>query len=290
MKDCVFAAIDVGSNALRMRIADGDLRAIDARRASIRLGRDTFHLGRLTDRTIDDAVEALADFRKAMDKSDVTEYRAVATSATRDARNGTALVSRAFHRAGIELDIIGGAEEARLVRLAVSEEVSLRARSVLVDVGGGSTEVTLVHQSRPIYSRSLPIGAVRMLIEHRDHRAMKDAADLAAAQIGRRLGRQQRMIATGGNARALVRLCGHEGVIELEELRDTVRSMRRMTPLERVRHYGLRADRADTIVPAGVIFIRIALALGAKSILAPEVGLRDGILAELGAAARRRAA
>jgi exopolyphosphatase/guanosine-5'-triphosphate,3'-diphosphate pyrophosphatase len=161
---------------------------------------------------------------------------------------------------------------------------------VLVDVGGGSTEVTHVQQGRPIYSRSLPLGSVRMLMEHREHRAMKDAADLAAAQLARRLGKMPRMIATGGSARALARLCGHDGVIEVEEMRSIVRSMRRMTPLERVREHGLRSDRADTIVPAGVVFIRIALALGARSILAPDVGLRDGILAELGAAARRRAA
>lgn len=285
------AAIDVGSNALRMRISewrDGELREVESLRASLRLGHDAFERGHFRSDTLDRAAETLRDFRRAMDRAGVDDYRAVATSATGEAKNGLALVSRASQRAGIDLEVIGGAEEARLVRIGVEQELSLRARSVLVDVGGGSTEVMHVQGGRNVYSRSLPIGAVRLMTVHRAHRDMKDAIDLAAASVARRIDRSPRFIATGGSARALARICGK--TIELDELREVVRRMRRMTPLERMREYGLRADRADTIVPAGVVFVRLALALGARTLLAPRAGLRDGILFELGSALRRRAA
>src|SRR5262249_8938946 len=116
------AAIDVGSNALRLRIAewrDGELREIEARRGAVRLGHDAFKLGHFKNETLDAATKTFIEFRRAMDRAGVDDYRAVATSAARESKNGMALVSRASQRAGIELEVIGGAEEARLVRVGV---------------------------------------------------------------------------------------------------------------------------------------------------------------------------
>src|SRR3954468_24924368 len=152
------AAIDIGSNAIRLRIVEVDPPAIgpdgprftpfrDALldRAPVRLGDDVFMRGRLEPGVIGAACEALRRFRAAMDGAKVDRYRAVATSAVREAQNGDLFVERAEREAGVHVEVIEGTEEARLVQLAVSERVDLRGRTVLlVDVGGGSTELTLM--------------------------------------------------------------------------------------------------------------------------------------------------
>src|SRR5262249_48038411 len=149
------AAIDIGSNALRLRIVEVDAPVVGADgfrftafrdvfvdRAPVRLGHDVFTRGFIEPGVIGAACEALRRFRAAMDSAKVDRYRAVATSAAREAQNGDLFVERAEREAGMHVDVIEGAEEARLVQLAVSERLDLRGRSaVLVDIGGGSTEL-----------------------------------------------------------------------------------------------------------------------------------------------------
>src|SRR4051794_37922413 len=153
-----FAAIDVGSNALRLRIIEAERprdgqpaptsaawKELASQRAPVRLGREVFLAGTLTPTEIAGASEALKRFRTAIDEAKVDRYRAVATSAVREAKNGQVLVERAEREAGILLEVIEGVEEARLVQLAVQRRMSLgERRALLIDIGGGSTELTLV--------------------------------------------------------------------------------------------------------------------------------------------------
>src|SRR3954471_9247916 len=178
------AAIDIGSNALRLRIVEGDpptmapdgprftaIRDVFVDRAPVRLGRDVFTKGRIEPGVIGAACEALRRFRAAMDGAKVDRYRAVATSAAREAQNGDLFVERAEREAGVHVEVIEGIEEARLVQLAVSERLDLRGRSaILVDIGGGSTELTLLStaadapaRGSATLTRSLPIGTVRLV-------------------------------------------------------------------------------------------------------------------------------
>jgi exopolyphosphatase/guanosine-5'-triphosphate,3'-diphosphate pyrophosphatase len=294
--------VDVGSNAIRLRIVEttsGDeiVREVTSARAPVRLGRDVFRSGRLSKAILDDATGALADFRMTMDREGVGAYRAVATSATRDASNGAELVLRAERDAGIELETIDGDEEARLVNVAVARAVRLVGRTALADVGGGSTEVTLLDGSRRLRSVSLPLGTVRLLeawnpeggtVGRRQLAILTEVVDRALADVAPDLARAERIVATGGTVTALAKLCGRDGHgVSIARVAHMLERLRKMTEGERAATFGIRLDRADTILPAAVILTRVAAASGAKTIEAPGVGLRDGILAELAAESQR---
>ncbi|HSO35237.1 MAG TPA: Ppx/GppA family phosphatase, partial [Labilithrix sp.] len=261
-------AIDVGSNAIRLRIVEtscgGDVvREVTSARAPVRLGRDVFRSGRLSAATLDDATRALAWFRARMDREGVTSYRAVATSATREASNGAELVARAEREAGVELETIDGVEEARLVHLAVDKSVKLVGRTALADVGGGSTEVTLLDGRRHLRSSSLPLGTLRLLeawnpqggaVGRRRLGVLIEVVDRALEEVAPHLAHADRLVTTGGTVTALARLCGGEGrSASVAKLEGVLERLRKMDETERAAVFGLRPDRADTILTAAVV-------------------------------------
>jgi exopolyphosphatase/guanosine-5'-triphosphate,3'-diphosphate pyrophosphatase len=305
------AAIDLGSNALRLRIVEtssGDpesFREITSLRAAVRLGGDVFSGGKLSAQTISQACAALADFKKAMDIAGVEAYRACATSAVREAENGLTLVERARREAGIDLEIIEGIEEARLIQLAVVRRMRLEERTaLLVDVGGGSTELTCFSGGRAIWARSLPLGSVRLLetflrdtptVESRQASLLRETIDRALAEPFTALAGTtfDEVIGTGGNVETLAELCpadptttaerrtGAMKRIDVAKMSVLLKELCGLTADERRQKYGLRPDRADTIVPASFIFARTASLFGADGIAAPGVGLKEGILLDL---------
>jgi exopolyphosphatase/guanosine-5'-triphosphate,3'-diphosphate pyrophosphatase len=293
------AAIDVGSNAMRLRIVEADgLREVASDRAPVRLGRDAFRDGALSRTTLDAAVRALRGFRAQMSRESVGAYRAVATSATRDAVNGEHLLERASREAGVDLELIDGLEEARLVHLGVERTVGLSGRTAVVDVGGGSTEISILERRRRVASSSLPLGTVRLLeawhpeggaVGRRKMGVLAEVVDRAIVDVAPHLARTDRIVATGGTVTAFAKLAGRDGhSVSVERMTNVLDRMRKMNEAERARTFGLRPDRSDTILPAAVVVCRVAAAAGAETIEAPGVGLRDGILAEL-ADARRSA-
>src|SRR5688500_6280285 len=161
-------AIDAGSNAIRIVIAEltpTDLVRIEAERMPVRLGHGAFTRGELDKETIEQAVAAFVHFRQRFDANGVTMYRAVATSAVRGASNRDLLLHRLYHEAGIELDVIEGEEEARLVRKAVTSALAAHPKldvRALLDLGGGSLEVN-IRQGTNWRGYSLPVGTVRLL-------------------------------------------------------------------------------------------------------------------------------
>src|SRR3954471_8011438 len=164
------AAVDVGSNAIRFLAAEfsalGVYEVLEEERVPVRLGHDVFLTGRLTPEAIEAAVAAIARFRGRMEALGIEHYRAVATSATRESRNGDELVGRIRREAGIELETITGQEEARLVYLAVANRVRMgEEKWITVDVGGGSVEVSLVDANGILWSESHVMGSVRLLEE-----------------------------------------------------------------------------------------------------------------------------
>jgi len=309
------AAIDIGSNAIRLRIVDVDpptvgpggprfsaFRDVAVERAPVRLGHDVFTRGRLEPGVIGAACEALRRFRAAMDTAKVERYRAVATSAAREAQNGDLFVERAAREAGVHVEVIEGIEEARLVQLAVSERLVLGDRvALLVDIGGGSTELTLLRGREAIYSRSAPVGTVRLLEAFLEERRPLDASRrlLVEEYIDRVLGDAIReirdmtggsvdlLVGTGGNIETLADLCPvpsafPEGrAIEITSMERLLADLSARTPDERVQLYNLRPDRADTIVPAALVLDRIARDFKRGFIAAPGVGLKEGVLVDL---------
>jgi exopolyphosphatase / guanosine-5'-triphosphate,3'-diphosphate pyrophosphatase len=308
-----FAAIDVGSNALRLRIVEASApshkpkdqlallpdreaaenwRDVATVRAPVRLGAEVFVTGRLAPASIGQACDALRSFRAEMDRAKVDAYRAIATSAVREAKNGATLVERARREAGVERETIEGIEEARLIQLAVTRRLPVgEERALLVDVGGGSTELTLVDHGKTTFTMSLALGTVRMLegylkgvktVDRKREKLLEEAIDRALGEAVPQLGKVDSLVGTGGNVETLFELCPAKGrAIDVQAARSLFKKLCGMSNSERRDAYALRPDRADTILPATAIFLRIARKLDLPTILAPGVGLSLGILEEL---------
>jgi exopolyphosphatase/guanosine-5'-triphosphate,3'-diphosphate pyrophosphatase len=307
-----FAAIDVGSNALRLRLIEASAPSQGPRadtagivasdpwkdlatvRAPVRLGSEVFSSGRLAPASIGQACDALREFRQEMDRWKVDDYRAIATSAVREAKNGATLVERARREAGVELEAIEGIEEARLVQLAVTRRLALKEkRALLVDVGGGSTELTVLDHGEPVFTQSLPLGTVRILeaylkeaktVDRKRERLLEEVIDRALGEAMPHVGTVEVLVGTGGNVDTLCDLCPAKGptrAIDVAAARAIFKKMCGMSNTERRDAFQLRPDRADTIVPATAIFLRLAHVLKVQTIVAPGVGLTVGILEEL---------
>jgi len=293
------AAIDVGSNALRFTVVEvagsRTPRTLEQRRAAIRLGQDGVATGTISARAMDDAVQALASFSRRMADLGVEHYRAVATSAVRESRNGTELIARVRNEAGLTLEAITGAEEARLVHLAVLGRLDLGAHTwLLADVGGGSVEVSAVDRRGVQAMESHGVGAVRLLeggagAGQEPERLRRRLDEYAEALRGSPVLRPHLagFIATGGNVEALAQLAGAApdewGVSTLAvlDLRGLIVRLAALSVAARVRQLGLGEDRADVILPAAMLYERIAQLAGVEDIVVPNVGVRDGLVRDL---------
>ena len=294
------AAIDAGSNAIRVVIAEltaTGLNRIEAERVPVRLGHGAFTRGVLDNTTIDAAVVAFQRFRAAFDRHGVARYRAVATSAVRTADNRDVLLHRLAHEAGIELDIIDGDEEARLVRKAVTHAFGGRPlpRCVL-DLGGGSLEVNLYDPARARWrGYSAPIGTVRLL----ETMGLDGAiADGDAGMVRRYVATLLQTVvpptrelgvaaACGGNAEALARLLTPNPDattmpgFDLAALERALPELLALPVDGRMERHGLRRDRAEVVGVAALVLATVGRQLGISRFLAPGVGIREAVLLEL---------
>lgn len=292
--------VDTGSNAIRFLVAEftspTEFRTLAYERVPVRLGHLVFLTGRLAPQAVTGAVEAFSSFRRKMDEFDLDAFRAVATSAVREAKNSRDLLGQIRSEVGIELETISGSEEARLVHLAVASRIDLSGGQwILTDLGGGSVEVSLVDDMGVLWSESHTMGSVRLLEElsgaSSDPSGFKAlASDYVStlripspAQYWSPAG----FVATGGNAEALAGLAGApqdtKGVARLPvgHLGSTIDLLSRLSYNQRVNELGLREDRADVILPAALVYHHLALLAGADEILVPGVGVKEGILLDL---------
>lgn len=292
------AAIDVGSNAMRLVVAEftgtSAYVSLAEQRLPVRLGASVFSGdgGALDEALMDAAVTGLATFRQRMDELSVQVYRASATSAVREASNGAEMVQRAWREAGIRLDTITGGEEARLVWLAVSSRLELSGGQwVFVDLGGGSVEVGRADDSGVLWSESHAMGSVRLLSElGGSRRTPKRFRRLATEYIETLVSRisiedgVDGVIATGGNIEELAKMSGaptdEYGTVRvaLKELDGIIDRIASLSAQERMDELGLRPDRADVILPAALVYERVARLARADEIIVPFVGLKEGLL------------
>lgn len=296
------SAIDVGSNAMRMVIGAVDeswqVSTIENIRLPVRLGQDVFSKGYLEEKTIQQTEEAFLHFKHMAESFDIRHLRAVATSAVREAANSDLLLDRIFRASGIELEIISGEEEARLIHLAVVHELKLKnKRTLLIDIGGGSVEVTISTGQNIVSTDSYGMGTVRLLERLNGSRGSKppfgnlvrEYAEAARYRIERDLGDQKIQICagTGGNVEEIGRLrqklfkAESDRCVTLEELETLIERLDRMSYEERMRKLKLRADRADVILPASIVLHLVASKAGVQQIAIPNVGLKDGILLDI---------
>ncbi|MBO8468129.1 MAG: rod shape-determining protein [Bacteroidetes bacterium] len=286
-----FAAIDIGSNAVRLLIKQvvdpgrhPKLNKALLVRVPLRLGFDVFSEGKISEKKEKNLVRLMKSYKQLMKIYGTDVYRACATSAMRDAANGQQIIKRVEKASGIKIEIIDGQEEARIVYENHIENMKGRKGNYMyVDVGGGSTEINLISDGGLVCSRSYNIGTVRILnnaaTENEWKRLKKDMKDLSVSYPGIEL------IGSGGNINKLVKMVkGRDKrypkmtVASLKELYDTLKGL---SVDERIESFDLKPDRADVIVPAAEIFLTIADILGSTTIYVPVIGLADGIIDDL---------
>lgn len=291
-KKC-YAAIDIGSNAVRLLIKKEEenenlvsrrLSKVMMLRVPLRLGFDVFSLGELSDGKAVKLRRLMKAFRQLMKIYEVTDYRACATSAMRDARNGKAVIKKVLKDTGIRIEIIDGQEEARMIYNNHVECLEDRTGNyIYVDVGGGSTEINLLTNGVLVQSLSYNVGTVRMLsnaVREEVWEQMKDDLTRLTADFS-----DINIIGSGGNINKLYRLADKKDkklqrmpIASLQELYDQLSPL---TPEQRMKEFSLKTDRADVIVPAARIFLTIAETVKAQYVHVPVIGLADGIIDSL---------
>lgn len=291
-KKC-YAAIDIGSNAVRLLIKKVEenenlvsrrLSKVLLLRVPLRLGFDVFSLGELSENKVIKLRRLMKAFRHLMKIYEVTDYRACATSAMRDARNGKSVIKKVLKDVGIQIEIIDGQEEARMIYNNHIECLEDRTGNyIYVDVGGGSTEINLLTNGTLVQSLSYNIGTVRMLsnaVKEETWVQMKDDLTRLTTDFT-----NINIIGSGGNINKLYRLAEKKDKklqrMSVESLQALYDELNPLTPEQRMKQFGLKADRADVIVPAAKIFLSIADVVKAGYIHVPVIGLADGIIDNL---------
>lgn len=295
------AAIDAGSNAVRLSVVRAfsalDIEPLHNERYPLRLGENVFVRNRFSEDVFKKAAKAFRHFREVMDEFSVSHYRAVATSASREAANRKAFVKRIRQKSGIRLDIISGAEESRLGREAVFSSVGpdCQARCI-ADLGGGSLEVSILRDHQVLQMAQLPVGTVRLMTTLSLHGVIRptqaeQVRKYLRALLESKLPSSPNLadgltVALGGNAETLAVFAPgprHHGLstLELPLLRERLPELLRMDVRERMKAYGVRRDRADVMGIAGIIFVTLGRYLNVRSFAVPAVGIREGLIQEI---------
>lgn len=283
------AAIDIGSNAVRLLVSEAvpygtsvDFNKLSLVRIPLRLGLDVFEFGYIGEQKSAALLKCVQSFKLIMEVYGVTRFRACATSAMRDASNGKQIADDIFEKTGIQIDIITGKEEAAIIYDTHMKEAGLSSEARLyVDVGGGSTELTLYSEGKKILQDSFDVGTIRMMHGHVSDEvwnAMKLAVKRSVKGIKPLL-----VVGSGGNINKLFSISNVKltNGLSKSELDATLLEMGSMTVTERMHHYNLRLERAEVIVPALQIYTSILKWAGAANIEIPRIGLADGLIREL---------
>src|SRR5881396_2297350 len=295
------AAIDVGTNAIRLCIAnvngDRGYQTVYNVRAPVRLGQDVFTKGAISAHTIDKTVETFTEFKQKLEEHGVTHTKAVGTCALREAINRDAVLKAVNKASGIEISIIGGEEEARLIHLAAKATVNLKNKvALLIDIGGGSVEVVLADDTNVLCTESYAMGTVRLLKildekagEERFNRLVTEYVDATQRRLEQEIGNQKIdvCVGTGGSIESLGELRkelfnkNSSQKVTAEELKGLVKKLRATSIEDRIHDLRLRPDRADVIFPAAIVLHKIVQQASVDEVVIPGIGLKDGVLLEL---------
>lgn len=292
------AGIDIGSNAVRLLIkrlhydADGSprLSKVLFLRIPLRLGMDVFSQGKITAEKADKFLRTIKVFRQLMKIYEVADYRAYATAALRSAGNGKKTLKRIRDRTGIKINIISGREEAQIIYDNHVEKEITPGNYLYMDVGGGSTEISLIHNMECLISTSYDVGTLRMLNDN----VSPETLDSMRHDLQRLAGEYKdiTLIGSGGNINKLFSIATRKSKcksrLSVDILQKLYTRLSALSIEQRIEAYDLKPDRADVIVPAAELFLSVAECVGAESIIVPAIGLADGILQQLANSYGRR--
>jgi exopolyphosphatase/guanosine-5'-triphosphate,3'-diphosphate pyrophosphatase len=280
-----FATIDIGSNAARLLISDVfpeseqvDIRKLSLIRVPLRLGFDVFSYQRISGPKAHDLRQAMRGYAHLIEAFHVTDTKACATAALRTATNGVALVEQIRMESGLALEIIDGQQEARIIYAAhLAQHAPSRRKFLYIDVGGGSTELTLFANNNFLESESFEVGTIRIL----ENSVEQDEWIRMAGWLKRIAAPHKGLeaIGTGGNINKLSKMASAKAgeAIGADFIRRQRELIGEMNLHDRIHRLGLRSDRADVIVPACDIFLFILHHVRLKRITVPRIGLVDGL-------------
>lgn len=284
-----YAAIDIGSNAVRLLIADIvendhtiSFKKNTLIRVPLRLGDDAFLDQCISDKKATDLLKTMQAFKNLMDVYKVTDYMACATSAMREAKNGADIVARVKNEASVNLEIVHGQKEANIIYAShIEQNLEKNKNYLYIDVGGGSTELSVFSQGQMIASASFNIGTIRILDNQDKEETWNDMHDFIKDHT--RGFKSVMGIGTGGNINKLFRLSQEkEGTpLTFGKLKTLYNYLNSFSLKDRINVLGLNQDRADVIIPACEIYITVMKWAAIKSIYVPKVGLVDGIIQTL---------
>jgi exopolyphosphatase / guanosine-5'-triphosphate,3'-diphosphate pyrophosphatase len=281
-----FAAIDIGSNAIRFQVSSvltnnqtrPLFKKLEYVRFPLRLGHDVFTAGRISNNSIARFKKLMKAYKLLLELYEVDDYMFCATSAMRESENGADLQAEVRNELGITIEIIDGNREAELINKAILSYLTDKTY-LHIDVGGGSTELNLYAGGRKIKTRSFKIGSVRILERHDSPVMWEDMEHWIRENVKRQYGKVT-AVGTGGNISKIFELARMKPgkTISLKKVRE-IRDMIEGYSLEdRIYKLQMNPDRADVIIPASNIYIKVMEWAHAQSILVPEVGLKDGIM------------
>lgn len=281
------AAIDIGSNAVRLLIQDvtydktGTLVYTDVNliRVPLRLGFDVFETGEISDKKIYEFTETMHSYKHLLNVYNVFKLRVCATSAMRDATNSAQVIAHIKKETGLEIEVISGNEEAQvLFETHLAESLDASNSYLYIDVGGGSTELTLFSKNKVLAKKSFNIGTIRLLknkVSDSTWDEMKSFVKYHTTQISPLLA-----IGSGGNINKIFSISKRKNgkPLALEIIKTYYKEMQALSITERMQQYGFRQDRADVIVPALEIYVNVMRWANITEIYVPQIGLVDGLI------------
>ena len=289
MKITKYAAIDIGSNALRLLISnviEYKKETITLKnslvRVPIRLGEDAFTTGIISRNNIKQIIIAMKAFQNLMKVHNVKNYLAYATAALREAKNGKDVVDRVKKKSGINIQIINGKKEAKIISNSnVFEGIDSKKTILYIDVGGGSTELSIIRNKKVLKSISLKIGTVRLLEDGVDNKTWVKAKEWVITST--KPYKNIFLLGTGGNINKLHKISKNKEnqPLTYNELKKIYTNLNSLSYEERIIKFALNQDRSDVIIPATELFLKIFDWSGAKVVYVPRVGLSDGMIKEL---------
>lgn len=284
-----YAAIDIGSNAIRLLVAnvipteeDPLFKKSSLIRVPIRLGADAFTVGTISENNIVRMEHAMKAFSHLMVVNGIEKYRACATSAMREAINGEEIIARVKKEANIDIEIIDGREEAKIIYSTQIQELLDHDKTYLyVDVGGGSTELSLFSKGEFLESESFKVGTIRLLnklVKDEEWEGLKKWVMSIAEKYD-----DISLIGSGGNINKLFKMSGKKigKPLYIDYIDSTLDYLKKFSVEERVKRLDLNVDRADVIVHATQIFHTIMRRANAEKVYVPKIGLSDGIIRKM---------
>lgn len=283
------AAIDIGSNAIRLLIEEirnksgkPYVEKVSLTRVPIRLGEDVFRSGEIPPKKVKQLVMTMRAFWYLMEVHGVEHFRACATSAMRDAKNRDAVLSTIKAESAIDIEVLSGESEAELIYgNYISQQLDKKWNHLFIDVGGGSTELTYIVRGVRMKSQSFNIGTVRAL----EQKIQKKTWDELKNWISQHVKDDEKLIAigTGGNINTVFKMAGKKPSekINVREIEEQFELIQELSYEDRIHKLKLKPDRADVILPACEIYLKILQLCRIREMIVPKIGLSDGMILKM---------